>query len=332
MAFEANDPKRSSPFTLQRAAAKHSRHIGYVQCLTKTSTSKTTTLPLSEWHFSFAPKESFSNSNLMMITSFGDSMQGSSPQGWNCSGFSSWNRTPSSCVESTSKITCFSLVRLGDQWKPSWWFQPIWKILVKLDNFPKQRWKKKHLKTPPWNLKLYTCQMSGGVFYSYKYVSGCAGWSEPTTCSFKVVINQNTPHEWMKLLLISIYKAVETHTPNNYIQYIVCNFLALVALIIDQFYAIHLSPCASSHRPSAWPQHLFGETTLRSHRARQCGWPREFSKTHKLHPETIIKWWNSWIYRPSLDLLWEDEGTSFSERISPRSSLSELPGSACHGW
>ena len=109
------------------------------------------------------------------------------------------------------------------------------------------------------------------------------------------------------------YFNIETHTPNNYIQYIICNFLASVALVIDQFYAIHLSPCASSHRPSAWPQHLFGETTLRSHRARQSGWPREFSKTHKLHRETIIKWWNSWIYRPSLDIFWENEGTSFSK-------------------
>ena len=27
------------------------------------------------------------------------------------------------------------------QYKTSWWFQPIWKILVKLDIFPKQGWK-----------------------------------------------------------------------------------------------------------------------------------------------------------------------------------------------
>ena len=30
-----------------------------------------------------------------------------------------------------------------------WWFQPIWKILVKLDHFLKYGWKKKYLKPPP---------------------------------------------------------------------------------------------------------------------------------------------------------------------------------------
>ena len=218
------------------------------------------------------------------------------------------------------KNYCFSLVRLGDQWKPSWWFQPIWKILVKLDNFPKQRWKKTHLKPPPWN---YIHVQWAGVFFI------------ATSMSVDVLDGLNQPpaaSKWWqrKTLLMSAflldeaiaYFNIETHTPNNYIQYIICNFLALVALIIDQFYAIHLSPCAPSHRPSAWPQHLFGETTLRSHRARQCGWPREFSKTHKFHPETIIKWWNSWIYRCQALIYFEKmKELPFSQRISLRSSL-----------
>ena len=36
--------------------------------------------------------------------------------------------------------------------KPSWWFQPIWKILVKLDHFPRDRDENnKYLKPPPRN-------------------------------------------------------------------------------------------------------------------------------------------------------------------------------------
>ena len=35
-------------------------------------------------------------------------------------------------------------------WKTSWWFQPIWKILVKLDHFPRDRGEtKKYFKPPP---------------------------------------------------------------------------------------------------------------------------------------------------------------------------------------
>ncbi len=37
--------------------------------------------------------------------------------------------------------------------QPSWWFQPIWKILVKLDHFPRDRGEnKKYLKPPPSNM------------------------------------------------------------------------------------------------------------------------------------------------------------------------------------
>ena len=33
---------------------------------------------------------------------------------------------------------------------PSWWFQPLWKMLVKLDHFPKEGWKLKNV----WNHQL----------------------------------------------------------------------------------------------------------------------------------------------------------------------------------
>ena len=33
---------------------------------------------------------------------------------------------------------------------PSWWFQPLWKMLVKLDHFPKEGWKSKNV----WNHQL----------------------------------------------------------------------------------------------------------------------------------------------------------------------------------
>ncbi len=37
----------------------------------------------------------------------------------------------------------------------SWLFQPIWKISVKLDHFPKQGYKYKYLKPPPTNTKVH---------------------------------------------------------------------------------------------------------------------------------------------------------------------------------
>ena len=46
-----------------------------------------------------------------------------------------------------------------------WWFQPIWKILVKLDRFPKWGWKyenkKKSLKPPPsMYIYIHTCTLT----------------------------------------------------------------------------------------------------------------------------------------------------------------------------
>lgn len=175
--------------------AKHSRHVGYVQCLTKTSTSKKTTCNSLNFHLSFvfAPNKSdVQNANLMMITSFGDSMQGGCPQVWNCSRFSWWNRTPSSSFEVRQKFTCFSLVCLGDSTN----LQNISQI----GQFPQAAVRKKNI----WNHRLETwnyihVKWAGLFFIATTMSSGCAGWSEPTTCSFKVVTNENTPRECLSL-------------------------------------------------------------------------------------------------------------------------------------
>ncbi len=39
--------------------------------------------------------------------------------------------------------------------KTSWWFQPIWKILVKLDHLPSSGENNKYLKPPPRKVRVF---------------------------------------------------------------------------------------------------------------------------------------------------------------------------------
>ena len=45
--------------------------------------------------------------------------------------------------------TFISLIMFFFQCETGWWFQPTWKILVKLNYFPRKGWNKKCLKPPP---------------------------------------------------------------------------------------------------------------------------------------------------------------------------------------
>ena len=59
-----------------------------------------------------------------------------------------------SCVKHNHQVVVVShpLLKNSSQIgssSPSWWFQSIWKILVKLDHFPGQGGNKKYLKPPP---------------------------------------------------------------------------------------------------------------------------------------------------------------------------------------
>ena len=51
--------------------------------------------------------------------------------------------------KSRCPFTFISLIMFFFQCETGWWFQPTWKILVKLDYFPREGWNKKCLKPPP---------------------------------------------------------------------------------------------------------------------------------------------------------------------------------------
>ena len=58
----------------------------------------------------------------------------------------------------------------------SWWFQPIWKILVKLDHFPKQGWKYKIFETTNQILIVFfptiSYQVQGGSNRPFDHLVG----------------------------------------------------------------------------------------------------------------------------------------------------------------
>ena len=54
-------------------------------------------------------------------------------------------------------FTYIDTIKINHPCRSSWWFQPVWKILVKLDHFPSKGKTIKCLKPPPRDIYMYIC-------------------------------------------------------------------------------------------------------------------------------------------------------------------------------
>ena len=81
------------------------------------------------------------------------------------------------------KITCFLRFFVTSGWKypeptykTGWWFQPIWKILVKMGIFPKEGWKKKCLKPPPSYIQNKLIQIESSKHMGFLHMTCRVHW------------------------------------------------------------------------------------------------------------------------------------------------------------